>query len=120
MSLLKKSAGVAQLVERDLAKVEVTGSSPATRSIIIKGLSVTDNPFSLDCDVFRNCSDCFAAAVLISEYIDGFFLCAGDICMTQEFLDRCQIDALHDHPTDSQHPLITASGVFLFFMVPFS
>ena len=25
-------AGVAQLVERDLAKVEVTGSSPATRS----------------------------------------------------------------------------------------
>ena len=26
-------AGVAQLVERDLAKVEVTGSSPATRSI---------------------------------------------------------------------------------------
>jgi len=28
----------------------------------------------LDCDVFRNCSDCFVAAVLISEYIDGFFL----------------------------------------------
>jgi hypothetical protein len=27
-------AGVAQLVERDLAKVEVTGSSPATRSIV--------------------------------------------------------------------------------------
>ncbi len=26
-------AGVAQLVERDLAKVEVTGSNPATRSI---------------------------------------------------------------------------------------
>ena len=33
LSLLKTSAGVAQLVERDLAKVEVTGSSPATRSI---------------------------------------------------------------------------------------
>ena|GEM_PF-6699229 len=28
-------AGVAQLVERDLAKVEVTGSNPATRSIFL-------------------------------------------------------------------------------------
>jgi hypothetical protein len=28
-------AGVAQLVERDLAKVEVTGSNPATRSIVL-------------------------------------------------------------------------------------
>ncbi len=27
-------AGVAQLVERDLAKVEVTGSSPATRFLL--------------------------------------------------------------------------------------
>ena len=74
LSLLKKSAGVAQLVERDLAKVEVTGSSPATRSIIIKGLSVTDNPFSLDGGVFRNCSDCFAAAVLIFRVYRRFFL----------------------------------------------
>jgi hypothetical protein len=39
LSLLKKSAGVAQLVEHDLAKVGVTGSSPATRSIFIKRLN---------------------------------------------------------------------------------
>ncbi len=138
LSLLKKSAGVAQLVERDLAKVEVTGSSPATRSIIIKGLSVTDNPFSLDCDVncavsaFRNCSDCFTAAILIfpPKYIDGFFLmrqcqiCVAqshlDICMTQEFLDRCQIDALHDQPIDSQHSLSPSpvSSCFSWFFSP--
>jgi hypothetical protein len=45
LSLLKTSAGVAQLVERDLAKVEVTGSSPATRSIRIKGLAKSARPF---------------------------------------------------------------------------
>ena len=30
-----KNAGVAQLVERNLAKVEVTGSNPASRSKIL-------------------------------------------------------------------------------------
>lgn len=33
-------AGVAQLVERDLAKVEVAGSSPVTRSFFISNNSI--------------------------------------------------------------------------------
>jgi hypothetical protein len=33
----RKTAGVAQLVEHNLAKVGVTGSNPATRSISISG-----------------------------------------------------------------------------------
>gem|GEM_PF-4126186 len=32
---LKIYAGVAQLVERNLAKVDVTGSNPASRSLIL-------------------------------------------------------------------------------------
>ena len=31
------SAGIAQLVERNLAKVDVAGSSPVSRSIVVDG-----------------------------------------------------------------------------------
>ena len=34
-----KNARVAQLVERDLAKVEAAGSSPVSRSFLLLGLS---------------------------------------------------------------------------------
>ncbi len=42
-----KYAGIAQLVERNLAKVEVASSSLVSRSIILKEVPISFNCFSI-------------------------------------------------------------------------
>lgn len=47
-----KKAGVAQLVERQLPKLQAVGSNPISRSMIPCSPSGT-------CDIFRECLSCF-------------------------------------------------------------